>query len=133
MKRSIIYVSMLAVLAIVALAPASVGSARVTASTPTADTTAAALDKVLQSGLNRGLPGIALRVEHVGSTAVPGLSAKPVIDIMAPVRSLAESTSAIAVAARHGYLHHPYRAEVMHWFCKPSPTVRTHRTGKDHA
>jgi GrpB-like predicted nucleotidyltransferase (UPF0157 family) len=26
--------------------------------------------------------------EHIGSTAVPGLSAKPIIDIMAPVASL---------------------------------------------
>jgi GrpB-like predicted nucleotidyltransferase (UPF0157 family) len=79
--------------------------------------------RLLQDSLAPWLSG---GIEHVGSTAVPGLSAKPVIDIMAPVRSLAESTSAIAVAARHGYLHHPYRAQVMHWFCKPSPTVRTH-------
>ena len=27
------------------------------------------------------LPGVALNIEHIGSTAVPGLSAKPVIDI----------------------------------------------------
>lgn len=71
-------------------------------------------------------PWLAGCIEHVGSTAVPGLMAKPVIDIMAPVRSLADSRHAIAAAAQHGYLHHPYRADVMHWFCKPSPTVRTH-------
>ena len=29
----------------------------------------------------KALPGIALKIEHIGSTAVPGLSAKPVIDI----------------------------------------------------
>jgi GrpB-like predicted nucleotidyltransferase (UPF0157 family) len=29
----------------------------------------------------KSLPGVVLNIEHVGSTAVPGLSAKPVIDI----------------------------------------------------
>ena len=64
--------------------------------------------------------------EHIGSTAVPGLAAKPIIDIMAPVPSLEGSRGAIAAAARTGYVYFPYRAEVMHWFCKPSPSVRTH-------
>lgn len=36
------------------------------------------------------------RVEHVGSTAVPGLAAKPVLDVMAPMRDLsAETVSAV--------------------------------------
>lgn len=65
-------------------------------------------------------------IEHIGSTAVPGLAAKPVIDIMAPVRSLADASAAITAAGTLGYLHHPYRSEVMHWFCKPSPAHRTH-------
>ena len=64
--------------------------------------------------------------EHIGSTAVPGLAAKPVIDIMAPVRSLAESQDAVPRAAQLGYQHYPYKPEVMHWFCKPSPQWRTH-------
>jgi len=33
-------------------------------------------------------------VEHVGSTAVPGLPAKPIIDLLAPLRSLDDSRSA---------------------------------------
>ena len=64
--------------------------------------------------------------EHIGSTAVPGMCAKPVIDIMAPVRSLVESEGAISRAALLGYLHYPYKPEVMHWFCKPSTELRTH-------
>lgn len=64
--------------------------------------------------------------EHIGSTAVPGLAAKPVIDIMAPVVSLAAARPAIAAAAQLGYAFAPYQAERMHWFCKPSPSVRTH-------
>lgn len=65
-------------------------------------------------------------IEHIGSTAVPALPAKPVIDIMAPVHSLAASRPAIEAAAAIGYLHAPYKADVMHWLCKPSPALRTH-------
>jgi len=79
--------------------------------------------RMLQAALSAWLVG---EIEHIGSTAVAGLSAKPVIDIMAPVASLLASEAAIAAAAAIGYVHHPYRADVMHWFCKPSPEVRTH-------
>jgi GrpB-like predicted nucleotidyltransferase (UPF0157 family)/GNAT superfamily N-acetyltransferase len=65
-------------------------------------------------------------IEHIGSTAVPGLSAKPVIDIMAAVESLDASRPAIAALAGIGYVYFPYRADVMHWFCKPSTAMRTH-------
>lgn len=65
-------------------------------------------------------------IEHVGSTAVEGLAAKPVIDIMAPVRSLQASTGAIASLRGLQYVYFPYKAESMHWFFKPSPDLRTH-------
>lgn len=35
--------------------------------------------------INQALGSVARRIEHVGSTAVPGLAAKPVIDIMVTV------------------------------------------------
>lgn len=65
-------------------------------------------------------------IEHIGSTAVPGLLAKPVIDIMAPVQDLESSQDARAAVEPLGYQYYPYRPEVMHWFCKPSPARRTH-------
>ena len=65
-------------------------------------------------------------IEHVGSTAVPGLAAKPVIDIMVPVESLEASRGSIEAASHAGYLYWPYKADVMHWFCKPSAAHRTH-------
>ena len=65
-------------------------------------------------------------IEHVGSTAVPGLAAKPVIDMMFGVRSLQESKPAIDVLVDYGYVFYPYKKEVMHWFCKPSDEYRTH-------
>ena len=65
-------------------------------------------------------------IEHIGSTAVPGLASKPVIVIMAGVESLDASRGAIPDLERHQYNYAPYRTEVMHWFCKPSPAHRTH-------
>lgn len=64
--------------------------------------------------------------EHIGSTAVPRLAAKPVIDIMAPLQSLAESRAAIDNASLIGYVYYPYKAELMHWFSMPTAEHRTH-------
>lgn len=65
-------------------------------------------------------------VEHTGSTAVPGLVAKPVIDIMFGVKSLEESRPAIDVLTANGYVYYPYKKNMMHWFCKPSDAFRKH-------
>ena len=65
-------------------------------------------------------------IEHVGSTSVPGMIAKPIIDVMFGVKSLEESKPAIEVLVQHGYDYWPYKEDVMHWFCKPSDTFRTH-------
>jgi GrpB-like predicted nucleotidyltransferase (UPF0157 family) len=65
-------------------------------------------------------------IEHVGSTAVPGLCAKPVIDVMVGVPSLPESEPAKAALREAGYQYAEYKADVMHWFCKPSFAMRTH-------
>jgi len=44
-----------------------------------------------------------VRLEHMGSTAVPGLAAKPVIDMMAAVRSLDDGYAALPTLAALGY------------------------------
>lgn len=64
-------------------------------------------------------------IHHVGSTAVPGLEAKPIIDILAGVRSLEESRPCFEPLARLEYMYAPYLPEEMHWFCKPHPSRRT--------
>jgi GrpB-like predicted nucleotidyltransferase (UPF0157 family) len=71
-------------------------------------------------------PWITGGIHHVGSTAVPHLEAKPVIDIAVGVESLEASRPCIQLLGEIRYLHSPYRADVMHWFCKPDPARRTH-------
>ena len=65
-------------------------------------------------------------IEHVGSTAVVGLCAKPVIDVMVGVSSLLESEPAKDALREAGYQYSDYRTDIMHWFCKPSFAMRTH-------
>jgi len=65
-------------------------------------------------------------IHHIGSTAVPGLAAKPVIDILVGVKDLPSSRGCIGELARLDYQYAPYRSDEMHWFCKPAPSHRTH-------
>jgi GrpB-like predicted nucleotidyltransferase (UPF0157 family) len=65
-------------------------------------------------------------IHHVGSTSVPGLAAKPIIDIMIGVNDLSGSRPCIELLGHLRYVYAPYRTDVMHWFCKPDPARRTH-------
>lgn len=71
-------------------------------------------------------PWLAGEIEHIGSTSVPDLPAKPILDIGAPVLSLEASKGAIEAVAPLSYCYFPYKADQMHWFCKPSDLERTH-------
>jgi GrpB-like predicted nucleotidyltransferase (UPF0157 family) len=64
----------------------------------------------------------AAAIHHVGSTSVPGLSAKPIIDIALEIRSYPPSAALIEALALIGYQHMgesgvPGR----HWFRKGRP------------
>lgn len=65
-------------------------------------------------------------IHHVGSTAVPGLGAKPIIDILAGIRDLGDARECIPLVKPLRYRYAPYRKDEMAWFCKPDPDVRTH-------
>jgi len=71
-------------------------------------------------------PWITGGIHHVGSTAVPGLDAKPIVDILVGVGDLEESRQCVEPLAQLDYLYAPYLADEMHWFCKPDPRRRTH-------
>ena len=49
--------------------------------------------------------GLSIRLEHIGSTSVPGMSAKPVIDILAGRPPQSRATGYIAAFRQLGYEH----------------------------
>jgi GrpB-like predicted nucleotidyltransferase (UPF0157 family) len=82
-----------------------------------------------QAVLSRLLrPWLAAPPEHIGSTAIPGLRAKPIVDIIAPVHSFTAAQQAVPVLEQDGWLFWPddpnrhYRL----WFLRPTPAARTH-------
>lgn len=75
----------------------------------------AVLERVLEPWLEGG-------IHHIGSTAIPGIAAKPIIDMMAGVRELAEARAAYEPLVELGYVHAPHRPGVAHHFSKPSAT-----------
>jgi len=54
---------------------------------------------VVSKRLRTALGGTALRIDHIGSTAVPALAAKDIIDVMVTVVDLDESALRVAVVS----------------------------------
>jgi GrpB-like predicted nucleotidyltransferase (UPF0157 family) len=54
-----------------------------------------------------------LSIEHVGSTSVPGLAAKPVVDMMPGLRSLSDAPHIIKPLQKLGYQYFPEHETVM--------------------
>lgn len=52
-------------------------------------------------------PGLVARIDHVGSTAVPSLPAKPIVDIQVSVRSMEPVAAYAAPLVAAGYRHAP--------------------------
>lgn len=75
--------------------------------------------------LEASLGELALDIQHVGSTAIPGLAAKPIIDIAIAVRDWEEASVSVRPMELLGY---EYKGELgiarRHYFTKGSP--RTH-------
>jgi GrpB-like predicted nucleotidyltransferase (UPF0157 family) len=97
--------------------------------------------------LRRALPGLFTELEHIGSTSVPGLSARPVIDLMGAVPALAAATDreAALLALGHwrldtgmpGRLFHPRdrdgrRAYQLHVVPAETWATRNERLLRDH-
>jgi len=74
------------------------------------------------------LGAVALRVEHIGSTSVPGLAAKPIIDILVVVQESSEESAYLPPLERAGYV---LRVREPHWhehrmFRTPERDVHIH-------
>lgn len=79
--------------------------------------------------IDEAMGSLALRIEHVGSTSVPGLAAKPVIDIQVSVASLETLSVHAARLAQLGYTHVPFGPpvdSVYPFFQKPAAWPSTH-------
>jgi GrpB-like predicted nucleotidyltransferase (UPF0157 family) len=64
---------------------------------------------------DRLAPWLVGTIEHVGSTAVPGLPAKPVLDLMAPVRDLGDAADAEPALAPSGWVLVPAELDERPW------------------
>jgi GrpB-like predicted nucleotidyltransferase (UPF0157 family) len=75
------------------------------------------------------LPGTFVAIEHIGSTAVAGLRSKPLIDMLAGVRSMAEAVAVNGLIDRIGYTTSAALNATLatrQWFMRQSGGVRTH-------
>jgi GrpB-like predicted nucleotidyltransferase (UPF0157 family) len=75
------------------------------------------------------LPGLFIDLEHIGSTAVPGLPAKPIIDILASVKSIAIAESVAELICLSGYTTSAEFNETLNdrkWFMRWANGHRTH-------
>ncbi len=68
------------------------------------------------ASLRAALGDLAMRVEHVGSTSVPGLAAKPVIDIQISVASITPRAPLVEPLLELGYRHEIDPIEIGHEF-----------------
>lgn len=58
----------------------------------------------LKRRVEQALAATALSVEHIGSTSVPGLAAKPIIDILLTVRSVTDEASYVGALEQVGFV-----------------------------
>lgn len=80
------------------------------------------------ANLRNVLGACAIRIEHVGSTAIPGMTAKPVIDIQISVDRIDPLTRYLPALAQLDYVHQPLGDfdRVYPFFHKPSRWPTTH-------
>jgi GrpB-like predicted nucleotidyltransferase (UPF0157 family) len=77
--------------------------------------------------IRKALGEAAARLEHVGSTAVPGLAAKPILDLQLSVDAIESRERYVGPLERLGYLFVPEpESPDYHFFGMPPERPRTH-------
>lgn len=96
--------------------------------------------------IRAALGDAALRVEHIGSTAVPGLVAKPILDVLLVVKGSGDETSYVPALEEAGYVlrvrepdffeHRMLRTAAkdvhVHVYSPGSPEIRRYLLFRDH-
>ena len=81
-----------------------------------------------RAAILEALGDLVFAIEHVGSTSVPGLGAKPIIDIMIGLRKLADHARCVAPLRSLGYEHKgEFGIPGRHYFRKPVRGPRRHQ------
>jgi GrpB-like predicted nucleotidyltransferase (UPF0157 family) len=77
--------------------------------------------------LRRSLKDVAVRIDHIGSTAVPGLAGKPVLDLQISVASFEPLEAFKRPLESLGYVYRATNTErTKRYFREPPGTSRTH-------
>ncbi|HSP97523.1 MAG TPA: GrpB family protein [Candidatus Dormibacteraeota bacterium] len=77
--------------------------------------------------LAAALGAVAVRIDHNGSTSVPGLASKPVIDIQVSVAAVQPMDPYLPVLERLGYVHLPHADDAFcPYFHRPSAWPHSH-------
>jgi GrpB-like predicted nucleotidyltransferase (UPF0157 family) len=74
--------------------------------------------------LRGALGHVALRIDHIGSTAVPGLAAKPVIDVQVSVKALEPVTPYREPLQGLGFVYRADNAERTKRYFREAPGAR---------
>lgn len=104
-----------------------------------------------QAALLKVLGSTAMALHHIGSTAVPGLAAKPILDLLLEVTDLAALDQQTAALAALGYIakgengiagrryfyknsteHPQQRSHHLHAFVRGAPQIRQHLALRDY-
>ena len=87
----------------------------------------AALFAEAAEAIRQATAGLHLQIEHVGSTAVPGLPAKPILDITVAVRQRAEIAEVVRRLTPLGYMDRGDGGNEGGWLLvkESAPEVRT--------
>jgi GrpB-like predicted nucleotidyltransferase (UPF0157 family) len=81
----------------------------------------------LGTHLRAALGGVALRIDHIGSTAVPGLAAKPIVDVQISVERLEPVEPFRSPLEAAGYRYRATNTErTKRYFREPPGQRRTH-------
>lgn len=96
-----------------------------------------ALFRALAEPMRLALGDVAERIDHIGSTAVPGLAAKPIIDIQISARAFEPLAAFRDPLVALGYVFHADNLERTKRYFREAPgTRRTHihvrRAGSRH-